>query len=527
MQMTPLPGSERAILPGARAIGSSNPDERFETTLILRRRAADAFARVVEAAAKGDVASRIAHADFVDQFGASNDDIAAVRAFAARNGLVVVHEAPERRTVILSGTVAQFSAAFGVTLERYEHANGTYRGRVGAVMIPDDLHGVVTAVLGLDDRPQAQPHFRMQRPNRNIVYHATPAASYLPTQIAELYGFPASTGAGQCIALIELGGGYRPADLQTYFAQAGIATPPTVTAVSVDHATNAPTGSADGPDGEVMLDIEVAGAIAPGAHIVVYFAPNTDAGFLDAVTTAIHDTTNKPTVISISWGGPESTWTSQATTSFDEAFQSATALGITVCVAAGDNGSTDGVTDGANHVDFPASSTYALACGGTSIRTAGNAITAETVWNDGANGGMTGGGVSTIFPLPAWQAQRNVTTGTTATALTMRGVLDVAGNADPESGYRVLVDGTSTVIGGTSAVAPLWAALVARCNAIAGTNAGFVQPRLYADEPAFNDIVQGNNGAYSASPNWDACTGLGSPRGAAIVTALQSPQAPA
>jgi len=153
-----------------------------------------------------------------------------------------------------------------------------------------------------------------------------------------------------------------------------------------------------------MLDIEVVGAIAPQATIAVYFAPNTDAGFLDAVTTAIHDTANKPSVISISWGGPESSWTQQALTAFDSAFEAAAAVGITVCVASGDNGSSDGVADGADHVDFPASSPHALACGGTSLQVSGNAITVESVWNDGAQGGSGGGGVSASFALPPWQA---------------------------------------------------------------------------------------------------------------------------
>ncbi len=210
-------------------------------------------------------------------------------------------------------------------------------------------------------------------------------------------------GAGECIALIELGGGYRPQDLQTYFSGLGVPLP-TVTAVSVDQATNQPTGDPDGPDGEVMLDIEVAGAIAPAAAIAVYFAPNTDAGFLDAVTTAIHDEVRKPSVVSISWGGAESTWTQQAMTTMDQAFQAAAAMGITVCVAAGDGGSTDGVSDGSNHVDFPASSSYALACGGTSLQANGTTIVSEVVWNDGnPASGAGGGGVSTFFALPSWQ----------------------------------------------------------------------------------------------------------------------------
>jgi len=291
--------------------------------------------------------------------------------------------------------------------------------------------------------------------------------------------------------------------------------------VSVDHGKNHPTGNPDGPDGEVMLDIEVVGAIAPQAHIAVYFAGNTDAGFLDAITTAIHDTTNKPSVISISWGGPESSWTQQSMTAFDSAFQDAATMGITVCVASGDSGSSDGVTDGANHVDFPASSPNVLACGGTNLQIANNATAAETVWNDGAQGGAGGGGVSSFFPLPAWQdgLQATLTAGGTS-ALTNRGVPDVSGDADPETGYTVRIDGTATVIGGTSAVAPLWAGLIARINATNGTPAGFINPRLYATPSALNDITQGNNGAYAASPGWDACTGLGSPNGAQVAAVL-------
>jgi kumamolisin len=219
-------------------------------------------------------------------------------------------------------------------------------------------------------------------------------------------------------------------------------------------------------------------------------------------------------VISISWGGPESAWTQQAMTAFDQAFQSAAALGITVCVASGDNGSGDGVNDGADHVDFPASSPYALACGGTSVQAGKDAIARETVWNDGANGGASGGGVSSFFALPAWQEALQAARAKGGTgALQMRGVPDVAGNADPATGYDVRVDGSDMVIGGTSAVAPLWAGLVARINAGKNGPAGFLNPKLYKNVAGLTDITQGNNGDFVASAGWDACTGLGRPDG--------------
>jgi kumamolisin len=379
-------------------------------------------------------------------------------------------------------------------------------------------------VLGLDDRPVARPHFRRVRPSPgNVRWHADDGAatSFTPLQLASLYDFPPGTGQGECVAIIELGGGERKADLSGYFSALGIGAGPQVTAVSVDHGKNHPTGDPNGPDGEVMLDIEVVGAIAPQAHIAVYFAPNTDAGFLDAITTAIHDTTNKPSVISISWGGPESSWTQQSMAAFDSAFQAAATMGITVCVASGDNGSSDGVNDGADHVDFPASSPHVLACGGTSLQASGSAIGSETVWNDGAQGGASGGGVSAVFTLPAWQdgLQTTQTSGGTA-PLTMRGVPDVSGDADPQTGYNVRIDGTDTVIGGTSAVAPLWAGLIARINATNGRPVGFINPTLYARPAVLHDITEGNNGDFAASPGWDACTGLGSPDGVQIATLL-------
>jgi kumamolisin len=512
-----LKGSERKAVKDARSLGKADPAERLEVTVLLRHRAADALRERVKELNRSSVQSEhIKREDFAKQFGADPGDIQEVKKFASSHGLAVVQEDPARRTVVLAGTVAQFNRAFAVALERFEHEGGSYRGRTGPVHLPDELHGKVEGVFGLDDRQQARPHFR-SRLQGNIHWRAT-SASFTPIQMASLYNFPAGTGQGECIGIIELGGGYRPADLQTYFSALGVPLPK-VSAVSVDHGKNHPTGDPNGPDGEVMLDIEVAGAIAPAAQIAVYFAPNTDQGFLDAVTTAIHDTTNKPSVISISWGGPESSWTQQSLTAFDQAFQAAAAMGITVCVAAGDNGSSDGATDGSDHVDFPASSPYVLACGGTSIQASGNSITAETVWNDGAQGGATGGGISTFFPRPPYQEGLNaaLTAGGTK-PLTNRGVPDAAGDADENTGYDVRVDGSNTVIGGTSAVAPLWAGLIARINGTNGHPVGYLNPMLYQNQSAFNDITQGNNGDFAAASGWDACTGMGTPNGTKIAS---------
>ncbi|HWY57054.1 MAG TPA: S53 family peptidase [Terriglobales bacterium] len=526
----PLEGSERTPLPGAREVGPANPNEIVDVTIRLRSRAgkkpivsADAINKPID---KRIILSR---KDFEQRHGADPTSIAQVEAFAREHRLTVKEKSAARRTVILSGTVAAMNEAFGVQLKQYQHPNGSYRGRTGPVHIPPELQDVIEGVFGLDNRPQAKPHFR--RRQRAGARANAVNLSYTPTQLATLYDYPTGVdGSGECIAIIELGGGYNAADLSTYWNQLNLAKTPTVSAVSVGNGSNNPTGDPSGPDGEVMLDIEVSGAIAPGAKIVVYFADNTDAGFLNAITTAVHDSTNNPSVVSISWGGPESSWTQQAMTSMDEAFQSAAAMGVTVTVASGDNGSTDGVTDGSNHVDFPASSPNVLACGGTTLVASGNTITSETVWNEQANNeGATGGGISDVFPLPAWQNGVGVPPSANQNQNVGRGVPDVSGDADPTTGYVTLVDGQPDVIGGTSAVAPLWAGLIALINQSLGKPAGFINPLLYQSASTagdFNDITSGNNGAYSAGPGWDACTGLGSPIGAQVAAALGAqPQA--
>jgi len=516
-------------MPGAREIGPADPNETVDVTVRLRSRAGkkppvnpDEFTKDIQ---KRAILTR---KEFEQQHGADPESIARVESFAREHKLTVKEKSAARCTVIVSGTVAAMNQAFGVELKEYQHATGTYRGRTGAVHIPADLRDVIEGVFGLDNRPQAKPHFR-RRHGRAGARAAAVSLSYTPIQVATLYDYPTSVnGSGECIALIELGGGYDPTDLSSYWSQLKLTTTPAVSAVSVGNGSNNPTGDPNGPDGEVMLDIEVAGSIAPGAKIVAYFAENTDAGFLNAITTAVHDSTNNPSVVSISWGGPESSWTQQAMTSMDEAFQSAAAVGVTVCVAAGDDGSTDGVTDGLNHVDFPASSPNVLACGGTDLVASGNTITSETVWNELANNeGATGGGISGVFPLPSYQNSAGVPPSANPGNQVGRGVPDVAGDADPTTGYVTRVDGQPDVIGGTSAVAPLWAALIALINESIGKPVGFVNPLLYQNTSAaddFNDITSGNNGAYSAGPGWDACTGLGSPIGNQIAAVLGAPQ---
>jgi kumamolisin len=210
----------------------------------------------------------------------------------------------------------------------------------------------------------------------------------------------------------------------------------------------------------------------------------------------------------------------------NSALQDAAALGVTVTVACGDNGSTDGQADGELHTDFPAASPYALACGGTTLAGSGTTISSESVWNEIANNeGATGGGVSKVFPLPSYQGSAGVP-AQPQTGFAGRGTPDVAGNADPSTGYQIRVDGQDEIVGGTSAVSPLWAALTALLNEKLGSPVGFLNPKLYPlNETGFHDITNGSNddsglGYYSAGAGWDPCTGLGSPDGAALLNAL-------
>jgi kumamolisin len=506
-----LPGSERRPI-GTR-VGDQPGDEMIEVSVILMPK--------VRAALPHAGGASVSREEFAAKHGADISAINQVKQFAKENNLTVGEVSAERRTVKLAGTASDMIRAFEVKLDRYEHEGHQYRARTGGIKLPPELAHSVEAVLGLDNRPQARAHFRVRGARSSRV--AAAGISYSPRQVAELYQFPLDAdGTGQTVGILELGGGFKPADLKTYFSSLGVKEP-SVISVSVDKGKNAPTNP-NSSDGEVQLDIEVVGAVAPGAKIAVYFAPNTSQGFQDALTTAIHDATNNPSVISISWGGAESTWTAQAMTAFDSAAQDAAALGVTICAASGDNGSSDGVNDGANHVDFPASSPHILACGGTSLQSSDGEITSETVWNDGAQGGAGGGGFSNQFPLPSFQASANIK----PPAGGGRGVPDVSGDADPETGYNVLVDGESLVIGGTSAVAPLWSALIALLNEKLGKPLGLLQPAIYAlpeTADAFHDITSGSNGAFSAGPGWDAATGLGSPSGENLLQALSGPSA--
>ena len=529
-ELVPLPGSERSELPAVvPAPAPLDQNQVIAVTVLLRR-----MTEVPPALVNGP--ETITSAELGERYGAAPADAGLVAEVLGRYGLRVTDYLLASRRLKVSGTIERLSAAFGTTLTAVtsQHCDGSgdvrHRYRSGGLAVPAELSGIIIAVLGLDDRPQASAHFRRlsAAPEGTAAPRAAmPGGALTALQVASLYQFPAGTdGTGQTIAIIELGGGYTAADLSAYFGGLGLATP-TVTAVGVDGGSNSPGQAADG---EVELDIQVAGAVAPKADQFVYFAPNTDQGFLDAISDAIHETP-APVVVSVSWGGPEDSWSAQARTGMDQAIADGAALGVSVTVAAGDNGSSDNASSASGVAcDFPASSPHALACGGTRLvgDATASSITSEVVWNEiASNEGAGGGGVSDVFGVPSWQSGAGVPPSASGRSATPgRGVPNVAGNADPVTGYLVIVDGQQQPIGGTSAVAPLWAGLIARLAQASGKRFGLLQPLLYAGvtpgaaAPGFNDITDGDNGAYKAAPGWDACTGLGTPNGTALLTRL-------
>lgn len=527
----PLPGSRRTLRPNSRAAGPINPSEIASLTVRVRSGGdPKALAKKAYDLASTPLAQRqyLTHEELEKQNGASQDDLDKIEHFAQEHDLMVVHRSAAERSVVLKGKLGDLLAAFHADVQIYHHASGTYRGRKGEIMLPEELSKIVTGVFGFDTRPK---HRAPHRQKSAALSGPGGQNGVAATDFATRYKFPANLdGTGQTIAIIELGGGYRSSDLKLFFKEIGV-TNPKISSVAVDHAGNHPT-TADSDDGEVMLDIEVAGAVAPKATFVVYFAPNNgDKGFLDAISAAVHDSQRKPSVISISWGGPEASTDQQGVDAFHELFAAAGALGITVCVASGDHGTADldaGHWDKQIHVDHPACDDLVLGCGGTQIDSG-----KDVVWNDGTpfdvnvsggGGWASGGGISQIFAVPSYQMNAKLPVSIDS-GKAGRGVPDIAMSA---TNYFTRVDTSEGASGGTSAVAPLMAALVARLNQAKKKNVGFLNPFLYANvaKGVVLDVTSGTNAikntirGYEAGPGWDACTGLGTPDGTAILNNL-------
>jgi kumamolisin len=526
----PVAGSRRVALPGARALGRVNPHAPIEVTLKLRRM--NQLPPLT-----GRPAAPMTREAFAERYGASAGDIDKVVQAFQKFGLRRVDANAATRTVRLSGTATQMENAFQVKLINYAHQSGNYRGRVGVVQIPTEVKDIVEAVFGLDNR---RVMHRRRHPVHTLGALAKahiPSSWYTPAELAKHYNFPAGDGAGEAVALLEFGGGYFPGDLEKFCRLADVPMP-TVTAISTDGTA---TDARDGAEGEVMLDIEVVAGICAKARIVVYFAEWSEQGWITALDAVMQDKTNDPGVVSVSWGSAEDTdiWTEQAMRETNEIFQAAAMLGITVCIAAGDDGSSDAVADGHAHADFPGSSPFVLAVGGTTIPAKGG-TGPDVTWKEGDGlradgGGSTGGGVSAVFPRPPWQeaiAVASVNPG----AIAGRVLPDIAANADwNASPYLLVVDGKMQPNGGTSAATPLWASLLTLINAARrpGKRVGYLTPVLYQNAASggtigaagCTDVVTGDNntaavGGYNAGPHYDAVSGWGTPNGAALAAAL-------
>jgi kumamolisin len=524
----PLEGSERKLRVGARRTGAADPNEILTVSIRIRRRPNAPPLPPIEAYPRKS--QHLSREDFAVRYGASQDDLARIADFAAANGLSVVESSVPRRTVVLRGSVKQMNEAFGVDLGIYETADERYRGREGPIHVPAEIANLVEGVFGLDNRKMARPHFRTRGKLPDAAINNNGTMPMTPPQVAELYNFP-KRADGQTIAIFEFDGGYKTSDLELFFESVG-ADVPSINSVSIDGQKNnpGPYDPQDDPTVESLLDIGVAGSAAPGARLVVYFAPWTEQGWVDVVTAAVHDAATRPSVISISWGWPEFdtagdlTWSVAAVNSVNTTFQEAAALGVTVLASSGDNG-FDPVGDGKAHVLYPASDPFVTCCGGTTISNVSGSNFTEYTWNDN---GITGGGISDIFPPPSWQSFVNVP-GSLNDGHFGRGIPDIAGNADPESGYVLFQDGMNIgSVGGTSATAPLYAALVALLNANLDEPVGYLNPMLYAvPKFVFRDICDeqmnapmGSEG-YVCVPGWDACTGLGCVNGMALKYVLQ------
>ena len=525
---TEIRGSNRIPLPGAHAVGAAHAEEWVEVTLKLKRKKPlpSLDDRPREFMKREDLAA----------YGANQADIDKVTKVFSDLGLEVLHTDVNTRTVELAGTVAQMNSAFGVKLMRFSSDQGVYRGRVGRVQVPNAVSDLIEGVFGLDNRRvvKRRGHAAGAMAAKGAKSKARPW--FYPAELASIYNFPQGDGANQVVGLLEFDGGFFESDLQAFCKAANVPVP-NVVPISVDgSATNTMNDAAT----EVMLDVEVVAGVCPKATIPVYFSSFTEQGWIKAIDAAVQDKTNNPTVLSVSWGNSEdgAWWTSSAIAQVNETFQEAALLGITVCIAAGDDGSSDAVTDGHAHLDFPSSSPYVLAVGGTTVRKKGAAYS-EVAWKDGDGlradgGGSTGGGVSVTFPPPAWQAGFAVKSVNPA-GKPGRCTPDVSADASANTGYFMVIGGKGIVEGGTSASSPLWASLIARMNATLpiGKRIGYVTPLLYKSaggatvgSAGCNDITSGNNdtasvGGYTSGAGYDAVTGWGSPNGVNLLNALK------
>jgi kumamolisin len=542
----PLKGTEHKHPAGHTALKPTDGSKSVTATVILRRRENGKNLRKMEDFSPQSEASKkqISRSDFASEHGADPKEMEEVAAFAKAHGLEVVESHAGRRSVVVRGSASAMNDAFGVELQDYDSPRGQYHSHTGTVNLPGKLAESVEAVIGLDNRRVPAKHFSTaRRPNPADPPNTKPLT---PQQVAKLYNFPAGDGTGQTIGIYEMEtqdpqgnpapAGYTVQDLTgSIEAFGGNLRVPQPIDVPVDGVTN--SGQSDGETG---LDITVAGAVAQGATIAVYFTGGTSQSILHALQAMIHPNPGQPqpSILSISYGfgaDDESadSFSDQEYAQLDQLFQDAANLSITVLVSSGDSGAFIESNTQAQ-TSYPATEPWVTACGGTTIGNVNGTAFDEYVWNDtGAAGhGATGGGISAHFTsIPSYQANANLPKriGTNTTG---RGIPDLAGNASENSGYLQVINGERPQsVGGTSAVAPLYAGLIAIINANLGAPAGFLNPVLYSAKGVFRNISGppgpannsfGKVSGYPANTGWNACTGLGSVNGTALQNTLKT-----
>ena len=452
-------------------------------------------------------------------------------AWLTAKGLRVSRQSP--LIIWLEGTFEAAASTFDLGFEFYQVGDQRLYRPSQDPWVPDWAAPWLAGIVGLENVVRLL--HRVVKPTHTEQL-ANNGQGFFPADLAQAYQFPASyDGTGQTIGLLEFSNGYSTADVQEFWTAMGVQAPG-VLFVSVDGTPN--DGGINAQDMEATLDVEWAGAMAPGAQLVVYEASagTSDQSFgmsvLKALDYAVHDAVHHPSVLSISYGDAESRFPASELSAWDSIMAEGGLLGITTFVASGDQGAygLHGPGLPLRHVDAPAACPHAVAVGGTHLElNADGTIRLETGWTDTNNNGASGGGISQVFPVPSYQKGLNLPLSVGEKA--GRGVPDVAANADPDTGYAVFFQGSMTVVGGTSAACPLWAALWARLNQARRMSQrgaiGYTNPNLYdlGPTPAFHDITQGNNDyagvpGYSCTVGWDAVTGLGSPNGQALIANL-------
>ena len=500
----------------------------------------------------------LARGEFLRRYAPAPEALAQLAAFADEHELTMVDEPAAWCCFELCGNAEQLHRAFP----------GGPRQPV-----PDALADIATWVFRLayieQPEPRLPPAPRLPTPRTPEVApdpRALKPEHYFPPQFIDWYEFPARyRGAGQCIGVMALLGGYKHEDLDTFYAAMDAPRPEIV---NVGPNTWATARGDLWINYEISMDLQIASSCAPEAKTVVYNAGARTSAEVDVwhyyevYSTAIFDELHRPSVLTLSGGMVENFygyWTADEAEVLEGLFAAAACVGVTLVFPSGDSGSNHPTAsfmfDMPAVVIYPGSSPWALSVGGTTVEVEAGELVGERVWNRldlhmhlqyrsakppavPASLGASGGGVSRYFPRPSWQDRVEVPpyhvidftnwVFNNPQVFDGRGVPDVAACGDFLTGYKVHLDGRWCHGGGTSASTPLWAAMIARINQALGRPVGFLNPVLYelatrAGAELFNR-PSGSNGAFHADPDkaWNPCTGLGTPRGAALIEALRA-----